>query len=323
MPHVGVDVGGTNIKIGVTGANGRLLQERAETLPHRGSEAVVAAMLAGIDALLSKASLDCGNVESIGVVVPGTTDSERGLVVYAPNLFWRDVAIVDLIRARYRVPIHLTQDTRAAAWAEYLVGAGQGLRGVASLTLGTGIGCGLIIDGRIFHGALNTAGEFGHQIVEPGGNLCNCGRRGCLEAYAGGLAIVSEAKRRIPDIHEILHKSSSDIDVQDVFLLAEEQNESASAVVERAVRYIGMGLVNLINLCSVEMVAISGGISNAPRNLLLDRLVDFVRDNAYVTIARGVRICQSALGENAPLIGASLLYRESANGKSLESIDIL
>lgn len=311
MPHLGVDIGGTNIKVGVADADGKILvQAKTETLPTRGSEAVVAAILACIDTVLIKASLKLQDVESIGVGVPGTADSKSGVVVYAPNLFWKNLAIVELVRQRYRVPIYLTQDTRAAAWAEYLIGAGRGLNSVVGLTLGTGIGCGLVINGRIFNGALNTAGEFGHQIVDPGGNPCNCGRRGCLEAYAGGLAIVNEAKVRIPEIHKLLNKSPSDIHVQDVFCLAERRNPDASAIIERAVRFIGVGIVNLINLCSVELIAISGGINNAPRHLLFDPVVDFVRNNAYAAIVDRVNICQSPLGEDAPLVGASLLYRE-------------
>jgi glucokinase len=180
---------------------------------------------------------------------------------------------------------------------------------LAAITIGTGIGCGLVIDGRIFHGALNTAGEFGHQIVEPGGNRCNCGRRGCLEAYVGGLAIVREAGLRIPAIGGLIGKPPSEVNVHDVYQLAIAGHTQALELTRSVVRYVGMGVVNLINLCSVELISISGGISNAPEALLVGPLVDFVRANAYVSVANKVRVSTSALGEDAPLIGAALLYR--------------
>jgi glucokinase len=270
---------------------------------------IVGSIIQGIEEILVEASLRHEDLKSIGLGVPGTVDSKSGVVVYAPNLFWRDVEIVKAIQQAFNVPVYIVQDARAAAWAEYLIGAGKGHRSVASVTLGTGIGCGMVFDGMIFHGALNTAGEFGHQIVELDGNLCNCGRRGCLEAYAGGLAIVRDAKKRIPGIDELLHKKPSTVGVHDVYQLAQEGNAQARQLTDSVVKYIGMGLVNLINICSVELISISGGISNAPSELLLNPLIEFVRNRAYESVAGKVRVYRSALGENAPLIGAGLLYR--------------
>jgi len=310
MLNVGVDIGGTNIKFGVTDENGKiLLQRKTKTRPDRGSDLIVGSIIQGIEEILVEASLRHEDLKSIGLGVPGTVDSKSGVVVYAPNLFWRDVEIVKAIQQAFNVPVYIVQDARAAAWAEYLIGAGKGLRSVASVTLGTGIGCGMVFDGMIFHGALNTAGEFGHQIVELDGNLCNCGRRGCLEAYAGGLAIVRDAKKRIPGIDELLHKKPSTVGVHDVYQLAQEGNAQARQLTDSVVKYIGMGLVNLINICSVELISISGGISNAPSELLLNPLIEFVRNRAYESVAGKVRVYRSALGENAPLIGAGLLYR--------------
>jgi glucokinase len=313
---VGIDIGGTNIKFGIVDGEGRILRQRkVATDPARGSETIVTEIVHQIWRLLEEAGLNADDLTSIGLGVPGTADPVRGTVVYAPNLFWRDVPIASVIQAVFRVPISLAQDTRAAAWAEYVAGSGRGLRGVAAVTLGTGVGCGMVIDGKIFHGALNTAGEFGHQIVEIEGKPCNCGRHGCLEAHAGGLAIVREAENQIPNIHELLQKKQ--IDVADVYHLAESGNAKARKLTDRVVKYIGVGLVNLINLNSIEMICLSGGISNAPATLLLDPLLEFVRCRAYEMAAKQVRICRSTLGEDAPLIGAALLHRESAQAALL------
>ena len=305
--NIGVDIGGTNIKLGLIDADGRILhQTKTPTAPERGSDAIIASIVSALKDLLQQATLRPEDLASIGIGVPGTADADTGTVVYAPNIFWRDVPIVSKLRATFPVPIYIAQDTRAAAWAESFVGTARGLRGIAAVTLGTGIGCGMVLDGRIFHGALNTAGEFGHQIVAIDGEACNCGRRGCLEAHAGGLAIVREAKKRIPNLNELPDKS--DPSVEDVYRLAQQGNPQALEIAEEVVRHIGVGLVNLINLNSLEMICLSGGISNAPAELLLDPLIAFVRGRAYQAISDKVQICRSALGEDAPLIGASLLY---------------
>ncbi|MCL2661218.1 MAG: ROK family protein, partial [Acidobacteriaceae bacterium] len=165
--NIGVDVGGTNIKVGLLDECGSILcQKRLATQPELGPEAVIGNIAEAVRAVLSERGMKPGQMNSIGIGVPGTTDADTGIVIYAPNIFWRDVPVGPMLHSTFGVPVYATQDTRAAAWAEYLVGKGQGLGSVASITLGTGIGCGLVFDGKIFHGAMNTAGEFGHQLVE-------------------------------------------------------------------------------------------------------------------------------------------------------------
>ena len=312
--NIGVDIGETNIKLGIVNDDGKiLLQKKRATDANRGSDAIIKSIVEEVNQLLKDASLAEEEINSIGVGVPGTADSANGIVICAPNLFWRNVSIAPIIQRAFHAPVFLTQDTRAAAWAEYQVGGGRSARSVASVTLGTGIGCGMVFEGSIFHGALNTAGEFGHQIVEAEGELCNCARHGCLEAYGGGLAIVRDAKKRIPLIGELLHKNHSDVSVDDVFKLAKQGNEQALELTHRAAMYIGIGLVNLINLNSIELICISGGISNALRELFLDPLIAFVRNRAYELIADKLCMRRSILGDDAPLIGASLLYQDGSH----------
>jgi glucokinase len=313
---IGVDLGGTNIKIGLIDQSGNVLfSYKEKTRPQRGGEAIVDAILNGIDGLLLKSSIPVEAIRSIGLGVPGTVDPRSGIVEFAPNLGWRDFELVKYLRQAYSLPVHIAQDTRAAAWSEFLVGAGRGFSNIASVTLGTGIGCGMVLNGRVFNGALNTAGEFGHMIVELNGKRCNCGRKGCLEAHAGGLAILQDAKRVIGDIALLAQKESSSVAVEDVFDLSLHGHPQAREITDRVVNYVGMGLVNLINLNSLELVSISGGISNAPDSLLLDPLIRFVQERAYDLISSKVRICKSVLGEDAPVIGAALLYCDD-NGKA-------
>ena len=238
-------------------------------------------------------------VRSIGIGFPGTVESSKGMVVFAPNIFFENVDVRTKIAQSFNCPVYLGQDSRAAAWAEYCVGAGANYNNIAAITIGTGIGCGLVIDGKIFHGGYNTAGEFGHQLIDPDGYPCNCGRKGCLETFSGGLAILREGKK--------LDESLNIQTVKDVYDLAEQGHKGALAITGRVVINLGIGLVNLINLMSLEMITLSGGISNAPDNLLFDPLRKFVKEHAYSAVAKKVKIVHSPLGDNAGLIGAALL----------------
>ncbi len=205
------------------------------------------------------------------------------------------------------MPVHIGQDSRAAAWAEYLFGAGKGFKNVAGITLGTGLGCGMVLDGKIFNGGYNTAGEFGHQIVEVDGKTCNCGGKGCLEVYAGSPALL-KLGLQISNIDKLIGKSMDEIAVSDIFELAEKGNNEALAITDLYVKYLGIGLVNLINITSLELISISGGISNAPDELLLNPLLKFIKERAYPLAAEKVKVVKSTLGDDAPLIGASMLY---------------
>lgn len=309
---VGVDVGGTNIKFCVLDQQGAThSRHKVRTATRQGNSAIVESIIANVRVAIDDAGLRPSEIHSIGLGIPGTTDSKRGRVLFAPNIFMVDCEIAEAIQCAYDIPVYVAQDTRAAAWGEYLAGAGRGMASIASVTLGTGVGCGMVIDGKIFNGALNTAGELGHQIVEISGRACNCGRHGCLEAYAGGLAIVRIAKESIPVIEQLLEKSADLISTEDIFNLARAGNADARRITDKVVEYIGIGLVNLVNIMSPELVCISGGMSNAPADLLLSPLCDFVRRNAYPRAAGLVKICKSALGEDAPLVGAALLHREA------------
>ena len=295
---IGVDVGGTTINVGIVGSDGRIIEKTtAKTIAERGTHAmIIQTIIDNIKLLLDKSDYQLSDIQSIGLGFPGTVDSKKGMVIFAPNIFFEHIDVKSKIAETFQCPVYLGQDSRAAAWGEYRVGAGKNYKNMAAITIGTGIGCGLIMDGKIFHGAHNSAGEFGHLIIDPEGPSCNCGQKGCLETYCAGLAIV-RAGKMIGD----------NLTVKDIYDLADSGNEMALRITEKVVHYLGMGIVNLINLTSLEMIAISGGISNAPSHLLLDPLRDFVAVHAYSAVARKVIINLSVLGDNAPLIGAALL----------------
>jgi len=305
--NIGVDLGGTTISTGFLDQKRKIVAHNSiKTEPDRGSEGIINAIIQNIKKTLVEQKISISDVNSIGVGVAGTTDTKNGVVVFAPNIFWKNVQVSALIKDAFKVPVFLGQDSRAAAWGEYLAGSGKGYKNIASITLGTGIGCGMILDGKLFHGGLNTAGEFGHTIVELNGYKCNCGKTGCLEAYSGGLAIVREGKK-IPDVEKLLKKDAAEISVKDVFTLAQSGNADARRITDSVVTYLGIGFVNLINVNSLELISISGGISNAPDDLLINPLKEFIKERAYSAIADKVKLVKSSLGDNAPMIGAALL----------------
>lgn len=318
--NIGVDVGGTNTKIGIIDKKGKIITGiKIKTLVEAGSDKILVSIIESIDLLLRNSGLTNSSINSIGMGFPGTTDCTKGIVLYAPNLFWENVEVVERVKDYYNLPVYIGQDSRAAVWAEYLAGAGKGFNHIAAITLGTGIGCGLVLNGRIYHGGLAAAGEFGHQIVEINGNKCNCGRTGCLETYAGGLAIV-KATAKIAGIEKLLNKPTNEISVPDTFLLAGKGNAEAVKITEAVVKYLGIGMVNLINLTSLELISISGGISNAPDELLFNPLVRFIRERAYPEVAAKIKIVKSTLGDEAPLIGASMLgYSVKSSLKLIKS----
>ena len=210
---------------------------------------MIQAIIESMDQLLENEGVDITSIASVGIGVPGTVNSDTGVVLFAPSIFWENVNVRIPLEDHFKIPVYVAQDTRAAAWGEYLYGLGKGHQTIACVTLGTGIGAGLIVNGKIFHGGLNTAGEFGRQAVKVGGNLCNCGRRGCLEAHAGGLAIAKRAKELFPE-------AITDITVESVFNMADEGNEKAQSIINDVVHYTGVGLVNMINIISPERVII-------------------------------------------------------------------
>ena len=298
--NIGVDVGGTTINVGVVADDGRIIEKTtAQTKTGFGSEIIIDTIIDNINAILKKLDLTPENICSIGLGFPGTVESSKGIVVFAPNIFFENVDVRSKIARTFNCPIYLGQDSRAAAWGEYRVGAGVNYKNIAAITIGTGIGCGLIIDGKVFHGAHNTAGEFGHQLINPNGHKCNCGRNGCLETYCGGLSILRSGKEQFNDLNIQA--------VKDVYDLAEAGNDNALKITDNVVINLGIGIVNLINLTSLELISVSGGISNAPDRLLLDPLRTFVEEHCYPAITKKVKIVHSPLGDNAALIGAALL----------------
>lgn len=311
----GIDLGGTKILSLVASTKGETLgQNRRPTRAERGPQKVIAGMVDSLRAAARKAGLDVGGLAGVGVVSPGPLDYASGVIGELPNLpGWRGMPLADEMRAALGVPVFVDNDATAAALGEHTFGAGRGYRHVIYVTVSTGIGGGIIIDGRVYRGASGAAGEVGHQVVEEGGPQCSCGRHGCLEELASGTAIAHRAEELIArgegkGIARMLEDDET-LSARTVHRAARAGDPEARRIIEEAGHYLGVGLANLVNIFNPELIIIGGGLTNIGR-MLLDPARRVVRRDPFPEPRRDVRIVRAALGDRVGALGAVALAME-------------
>ena len=308
MYRIGIDLGGTNIAVGVVDDHHRIVAEAS--LPagaHRPAEQVVADMCRAVELALDKAGLTPADCASIGVGTPGTCDPERGVVVRAYNLNWFDVPVCAMLTAHFGLPARLSNDANCAALAETVAGAAVGCRNMILITLGTGVGGGIIVDGRIVSGLGGAGGEPGHSLLVLDGEPCTCGRRGCWEVYASATALIRQGREAAAAHPTSLLTRYPELTGRDVFDAADAGDEAAQAVLERYYVYVAAGITDLVNILSPEMVLIGGGISRQGERLLRP-IRRYVAANCFGGENRPHPIIQAAqLGNEAGIIGSAAL----------------
>lgn len=294
--RLGIDIGGTKINIGVLDKEHHLLGSRKIMVSSitRPADDIKACA----HELLQDLKVDPASLKTCGIGVPGTVSSDGRRLLKAPNIGILEEDAADQMEKILGVPVRLIQDSRAAAWGEYLCGAGQGTRTLICMTLGTGIGTGIVINGQIYRGGLGSAGELGHLPVEENGRPCGCGKRGCLEKYCagGGLDITAA---------QLLGEGKTS---QDLFLAAYEGDQRALDAIHHAVVLLGRAVVGAVNLLSPERVLFSGGLSEQ-ETLFLNPLIEYIRAHCYSSGQLPV-LSKAALGENAPLVGAACVWEQ-------------
>jgi len=309
--YIGLDLGGTNIKCGVVDDQGRVLAKQSvPTHADEGPEAVIQQMAESARVVVSEAGLEIIKIKAVGIGSPGPIDFERGLLAAAPNMpLFRGVPIRDRIAQILNLPVALENDANASAIGEYWIGAGRGglVRHLIVLTLGTGIGGGVIMDGRIVHGAFGNAGEPGHIIVVPGGRPCGCGQSGCLETYSSA----SRTGQRATEALEAGEASSlrevharGEVTAKDVFQAAAAGDALANRIVDETALYLGVGCVNLCRLLDPELIVLAGGMVQAG-GILLDRVRKAFASHSWKMATDRVRIVPTELGDDAGIIGAA------------------
>ena len=315
MLYIGIDVGGTSIKAGVVDENGKILYKSScPTDIERGHEAMIHDMAQLTQRVLAESGHTMDEVHSVGIGIPGIQDPRTGRVPFCTNLKWRDVPLVELMQREIAKPVYVSNDATVAGLAESVAGVSAGTRDSVFITLGTGVGGGVVLDGKVFLGPHGVATEVGHMITVAGGELCTCGNRGCWERYASATALIREGRRLAeakPDsaICKAVNGDLSAIEARTVIDLAKAGDPDCSALFDNYVYHLTVGLVNLINLYDPEVIALGGGVSNAG-TFLLDKVNELLPKMIFYKTMPRAKVVLAKLGNDAGIIGAAMLGRQ-------------
>lgn len=311
--RIGIDVGGTNVKIALIDGEGKIIYSNSvPTYAQMGYEYTVNNIKQAIRDLMKETNTDAKEIEGIGFDFPGQVDYKTGVVKLAPNIpGWVNVPIAQMIEEEFNIPTRIDNDVRCAALGELKFGAGKGCENFVCITVGTGIGSGLVINGQLVRGAANAAGEIGHiKLQMNGGPICGCGDTGCLEAFASGPSIVAMAQEYLKGGKSTKFREMAGADGEITPYIVAKAAEAGDPVAKRIFEivgtYIGMGLVSVINLLNPEKVIIGGGVA-AAGDLLLDPIRKTIKERAMVVAGNSVEIVPAELGNSAGVIGASML----------------
>ena len=307
-----VDLGGTQIRAALIDATGAIhARESTLTRSEEGQYAVVNRIFECLSEVMG--SLPKDEIRGIGIGAPGPLNPWTGIITEAANLAgWYDVPLAHIVEERFELPTLLGNDCNVAALAERRFGAAQGTTNMIYMTVGTGIGGGIVIDGELLLGASGLAGEIGHQSIEVNGPQCNCGNTGCLEALAAGPAIARRTVERLETgaasiIPELVNGDLDKVTAVVVSKAASKGDALAIEMLRLAGFYIGVGIVNLIHLFNTELIVIGGGVSKAGE-FLFDPIRQTVSERAMGSMQKGVRILPAALGDDVGLLGAACLF---------------
>lgn len=321
---VGVDLGGTSINVGVVPFDGGsvLGMRSARTDADKGPKFVVDRIVDLIRDAMRDARTEAGFAEDaflgIGLGSPGPLDRQTGTVIDTPNLGWRNFPLRDLISNAVGLDAELDNDANAATLGEWWQGAGSGISTLVGVTLGTGIGGGIVLDGKVFHGISDVAGEVGHMTIDSTGRRCNCGNYGCLEAYASGPAIAARAVEGLQSgepslLPSMVRGDLSQITAETVYEAIVAGDDYAKDVMRDTAKFLGTGIANLINILNPGMVVISGGVTRAG-DRLLEPLKNEVRRRAFSHASENCQIVTSSLGSMVGVIGAACMFRQERFG---------
>jgi glucokinase len=309
--YASVDLGGTNIAAVFAGADGRILAERSVlSRSHEGPEAVLGRIADLVNGLAWEAHL---KPEALGMGVPGLADLKNGRTKFLPNLptQWRDVPVREVLAPKVGCPVYLLNDVRMATLGELVFGHGREARTMAFFALGTGIGGGVVVDGKLRLGPMGAAGELGHQTILPDGPRCGCGNRGCLETLASGPALTAEGVRlmlsgQAPKLHELVGGEASAITPKEMAAAAEAGDEAVKEAIVRAAQFLGIGVSNIIVILNPDLIVLGGGVA-AMGPLLFDTVRQTVRERVGMLPTDEIAIMPSMLGDRAGALGGIVL----------------
>lgn len=308
MVNVGIDLSGTNIKVGIVNEKQEIVAKGSTpTIATRPAEEIVADMAGLVLKLLKEHDLRIEEVNNIGIGCPGTIDSKHGIVAYSNNIPWNQVPLADMMKEKLGVDVKIHNDADCAALGEAVAGAAKGCSDMILLTLGTGVGGGIIINGKIFDGYYAGGAEIGHTTLISGGQLCTCGRKGCLEAYASATGLIRMAKEAMEkNKSSILHQCEK-IDGAAIFHAAQEGDDLANEIVDQYIQYLSEGIINCVNIFRPEKILLGGGISHAG-DRLIKPINAYIKDRCFGGDKAVVpEVSRMKLGNDAGIIGAANL----------------
>lgn len=316
MYTLGIDLGGTNIAAGLCDEQLNLIDKASvPTVTTEGAERVARDMAGVCQTLLDRHGLTVADIKSVGIASPGSVNGDTGVVEYANNLPFRDFPIAQEVKKYLPVAqVRVANDANAAALGEALAGSAKGARSAVMVTLGTGVGSGIILDGKIFAGGMNFAGaEIGHTVIVANGRQCSCGRRGCWECYCSATALARATEEKMHEltllgVDSLLFdeaKAEGKVSARTAFNAMRRGDAYGKALVDEYIRYLAIGLGNIVNVFQPEIISIGGGVSNEGENLVgplreLVRLEQYTRNQPVIT-----KLAVASLGNDAGIIGAA------------------
>jgi glucokinase len=322
--YIGGDLGGTNFRAGIVDQETGQISHQATmpTLAREGHAAVMSRMAGLINRIIQESNIPLEEIGGIGIGVPGVLDLDQGMVLFLPNLSgnWPNVPLAETITQHTGLPVTLLNDVRAITYGEWRFGAGQAVDTMACFAIGTGVGGGLVINGNLHLGIGGTAGELGHQTVEPNGGMCGCGNRGCLEVYSSGPAIAAMGMKAVSQglttkIAELIENDLNRITPKVIYQAAVAGDRIAQDIFQRAGTYLGIAVANTLVSVGPRKVVIAGGVSQAG-DLLLEPIRRTVKERVFVMPADQVEIVPARLGNDAGVIGVAAWARQHVTGRS-------
>jgi glucokinase len=314
----GIDIGGTNIKFGLFDKSGNIIHKgQKPTLAEKGPQPLMHLITNIGESLMLSAAEDELEIKHMGVGSPGAVDHKTGKVIGpCPNIKgWTGMEIGEILRERLNIPVFVDNEVNGMALGEYHYGSARGAKSVLCVTIGTGIGGAIIIDGKVLQGDTSSAGELGHMSIKYDGPECACGNKGCLEMYCSSKFMTNRAKTLLkknmsPIFKEILDNDLENLTIKKLFSAAEKEDEIALQVIEEAAENLGFGLAGVINIINPEIVVLGGGITDGGAGFV-ELVEKTIKELSFSSAVEKIKVVKAALGNDAGFIGAGLLGEQN------------
>lgn len=313
--NIGVDLGGTNIAIAIVDENYNIIEKHSvPTNCPRKAELIVDDIVNTIKLVLSKQNIPLSQVNSIGIGTPGSVNSQSGIVERAYNLGFVNTPLREMIFNKLNIPCYIENDANAAAYGEFVAGNAKDSENSVCITIGTGIGGGIIINKKIYNGSNFYGAELGHVVIEYNGKECNCGRKGCMEVYCSATALIEQTKQSMQDnkdtlLWELCDNNINNVNGKTAFDAMKKGDITAEKVIKQYIDYLACGCTNFINIFQPDVLLIGGGISKEGDNLLNPLRKIITKESFDVNSDKPTKVLAASLGNDAGIIGAASLYK--------------